>query len=132
MIEIPKTLPCYLTVNQSENYAQADHVPCDPLPHTVFKNPSLKALGEFRSFENELPVLLAWCPAMNSVHSFATTPCQWIGFSARQVSRPKFSLVTTVMNGFSVYSDKMNLSYYRLQAEESLVSVYIFILYIYI
>ena len=44
--------PCDLTINQSKNCAQADHTLCDPLPHTVFKNPSLKAIVEFRSFEH--------------------------------------------------------------------------------
>ena len=51
--------PNYLTTHQSENCAWADHVPCDPLPHTVFKNPSLKVTGEFWSFEHELPILPA-------------------------------------------------------------------------
>ena len=49
----------YLTTHQSENCAWADHIPCDPLPHTVFKNPFLKVTGEFWSFEHELPILPA-------------------------------------------------------------------------
>ena len=33
--------PCYLTINQSENRAQADHTPWDPVPQLAFKNTSL-------------------------------------------------------------------------------------------
>ena len=31
-----------------------------------------KAIEEFGSFEHELPILLAWCPAMNAVLFFTT------------------------------------------------------------
>ena len=56
----PVTPPCYLTTNQSGNGAQADHAPLTPLPYLAFKNASLKPIMEFRSFEHEPPVLLAW------------------------------------------------------------------------
>ena len=76
MIEIPEISPCHLAINHSENFAQADHTPHDPLPHTVFKNPSLKAIGEFGSSEHKVHVLLAWHPAINAVFSFTTILCQ--------------------------------------------------------
>ena len=41
--------------------------------NVAFKNTSLKHIGEFGSFEHELPVLLAWCLAVNTVLSFMTT-----------------------------------------------------------
>ena len=55
----PKIPPCYLTINQSENCAQAEHTPCDPLPHTVFKNPSLKA-NKHCTFLCHKPVSVDW------------------------------------------------------------------------
>ena len=75
-LEIP---PFYLTTNQLEEYPQADQAPCNPLPHFVSKNPSLKAIREFRSFEPELPVR-AWthveCLAINTALSFPPARCQ--------------------------------------------------------
>lgn len=62
--------PDYITTSQSEEG------PRNLLPHLVFKNLSLKATGEFRSFEHELPGLLAWCPAINAAFSFTTTQCR--------------------------------------------------------
>lgn len=44
----------------NQNHAQADHTRYGPLPHCVFKKPSLKATGEFGSLEYELLLLLAW------------------------------------------------------------------------
>ena len=49
-------------------------------PNTVFKNPCLKAIREFSSFEHELPVLLAWFPA-NKLFA-ANTHCQSLAFRA--------------------------------------------------
>ena len=93
----PKIPPCYLTTNQSGGCPRADQALCDPLPHFVFKNPSLKATGEFGSFEHELPILLAWRHVghftINVVLSFTTPQYQEIGFTA-WVSGPKFGLVT--------------------------------------
>ena len=56
----------HLDANKSENSAQADHSFCSPLPHAAFKTPSLKAFGEFGSFELELPILLVWHRAINA------------------------------------------------------------------
>ena len=33
----PVIPPCYLTISQSENFTQADHRSCNPLPHLAFK-----------------------------------------------------------------------------------------------
>ena len=49
---IPVTPPCYLTVNQSENCTQADHIPWDVLPHLAFKNALLKLTGNFGLFDH--------------------------------------------------------------------------------
>lgn len=40
-----------------------------PNPNRAFKNPSLKATREFRSFKCELPILPAWHPA-NKLYTF--------------------------------------------------------------
>ena len=88
--------PDELTTNQSEEHPRADHAPT-PLPHTVFKNPSLNATGEFRPFQQELPVFLAWSHvghlATNAVLPFATARCQQTGFTAQR-SGPKFGLLS--------------------------------------
>ena len=58
------------------------HTPSYPLLHPVFKNISLKAIGEFESFEPELHLLLAWpCTERGTVlhHSL-----QEIGFTVCQ------------------------------------------------
>ena len=74
MIDIPKTSTYYLTTNKSENLAQADHVPHNPLHHTVFKTSFLKTIRESRSFEHELPILLpgphVGCLAINTILYF--------------------------------------------------------------
>ena len=46
----PGTPPCYLTINQSENCAAADHRPLDAPPSLAFKNALLKPLREFGMF----------------------------------------------------------------------------------
>ena len=81
-------LPNYLTTHQSENCAWADHIPCDPLHHTVFKNPSLKVPGEFWSFEHELPILPAWSHNTHCTFLYHTW-YQYLGFAAHQMSKPK-------------------------------------------
>ena len=96
----PVTSQGYLTTHQSENCARADHVPHDPLPHFVFKNPSLKAIGGFRSFEHKLPSLLSW-PGNKHCISFTATWCQQLGFAAHQASGPKFGSVTLGQTLFS-------------------------------
>lgn len=55
MIKIPETSLYYITINQSEQSRGADTC----TPNFVFKNPYLKTIGEFGSFEYELPILLA-------------------------------------------------------------------------
>ena len=47
-----------LPTNQKRVHELVTH-PTTLSPITVFKNPCLKAIGEFGSFEHELPVLLA-------------------------------------------------------------------------
>ena len=74
MIDIPKTSTYYLTTNKSENLAQVDHVPHNPLCHTVFKTCLLKTIMESNSFEHKLPILLAGphlgCLAINTILYF--------------------------------------------------------------
>ena len=54
-------------INQSENCAQADHIPATPLPHLAFKNAFLKPIGKFRCSERQLP----WTPCL--------VPCNKLG-----------------------------------------------------
>ena len=57
----PVTPPCYLTISQSENCAQADHRPASPLPHLAFKSALLKPFPGARGFlGHEPPGVLAW------------------------------------------------------------------------
>ena len=66
---IPKTSPSYLNTNQLEGSPQAA-----PLnPNVASKHHCLKFIRKSGSFELELPVLLTWCPTINSVLSFTTT-----------------------------------------------------------
>ena len=95
MIKIPKTPPCYLTTNQLEKCSGADHTPCNPHPNVAFKNPCLRATGEFGSFEHHLPVPLVWCPEMNAVIPFTTIRYQETGFARCPAGGPKFGSVTT-------------------------------------
>lgn len=60
MIHIPETSLCYLPINQSKEN-QKIIIPAALIPHVAFKNPSLKAIKEFRYSDTRLPVLLAWC-----------------------------------------------------------------------
>ena len=73
----PEILPSFPIINQSEECPWLDQVPCDPLPQLTFKSPSLKAIGDVRSFKHELPVLLVWSLvryfAINTVRSFTTS-----------------------------------------------------------
>ena len=54
-------------VNQKKAHVLIMH-PKTPTPHTVFKNPSLKAMEESGSSEHELPILLAWRLANKPLH----------------------------------------------------------------
>ena len=47
-----------------------------PLPHTIFKNLFLSAIGELRTLEHEMTVLLAWYLAINTVFSYVETLSQ--------------------------------------------------------
>lgn len=62
--------------------------PAAPLPFKLpLKLPETWPIG-VGSFEHELPILLAWCRAINAVPSFTTAWCQWIDFTAhRQADR---------------------------------------------
>ena len=48
----PVTWPGYLTINQLEHCAQADHKPYYSLPHLVLKSPWLKPSGELALLEH--------------------------------------------------------------------------------
>lgn len=97
----PEITPSYLTTNQSKECPWTDQATWHPLPYLTFKNPSLKAIGEFRSFEHELPIL-AWHPGINAVLSFTTTWYQQIGFTVYWASRSKFALVTIIAPASSI------------------------------
>ena len=62
----------YLGYNQLENCAQSYHISCSPLPHTVFKTPSLKVTGDFWSRTRAAcsPCLV---PAIKAALYFTTT-----------------------------------------------------------
>ena len=53
----------------------------------AFKNPSLKAIREFRSFEQKFKR----DPAINAVLSFTSTWYQLTGFTAQRASGPEFN-----------------------------------------
>ena len=72
MIKIPETPPCYLTTNQSEQSPQAT----TRTPSVLFKkkNPSLKAIREFESFEHELSSLFPFVVQSLSRVQLLVTP----------------------------------------------------------
>ena len=70
---------------------------CSLLAHTAFKTPSQKTIGKFGSFELELPVLLTWCPAVNTVLSLTTQLVSVDWLSCVQASGPKFGSVTSCL-----------------------------------
>lgn len=80
MIKIPETSPYYLATNQSEESPQAATF----FPNVAFKKAALKVMREFRSLENKLPVLFAWCPVINAIHPFTCTWCQLIGLAVHR------------------------------------------------
>ena len=60
MVLTPMTLICYITINQSENYAQADHtlaILSLTLPKKKKKKPFLKSTGESGPFEPIWPLV---------------------------------------------------------------------------
>ena len=79
--EIPKTSPCYLTTNQSEESPWADHTSYNLSPNAVFKNTSLKAIGVFGSFEHELPISFLGTLQINP-YFVANTRFQSLAFCA--------------------------------------------------
>ena len=84
----------HITTNQLEECPQVYHVPRTLLLPPVFKNFSLKATGEPRSFQHEVPMLLTW-PA-TSLHF--PLPQLGVGtlalLSIEQATGPKFGSVT--------------------------------------
>ena len=92
MTKVPKTLPCYRTIKQSENWAWITY------PMTLSLRLSLKTLpwkpmGEFLSLEHELPVFFAKsCNKLYFLHynlvSVDWLRCTW-------VSGPTFCWVTS-------------------------------------
>lgn len=60
MLENPETLSHYLNINQSEGCSQADSTSYNLTSNVAFKNPSVKVIYEFESFEHELPIFLSW------------------------------------------------------------------------
>ena len=84
---------CYLVLNQSENCAGANHAPCNSLPNLAFKNPSLKAIKEFGSFEHLLALLLEW-PCSKHCTFLYHNPISVDWFYSKKANEPKFRLVT--------------------------------------
>ena len=97
MTKIPEIPLCYRIINQSQNWAQADHKACDPLPYMDSLKLSSESChwGWFRPFEHELPILLAWpCNKHCSIPSPQPSVNRPIGFAVFQVGGPKVGLVT--------------------------------------
>ena len=117
-----------LDANQSENWAQADHIPSGPLSHLAFKNPSLKSTGEFGFSEHELPILTAWHPAINALHSFTTTWCEPTGFAVHQARRPNPDLLTGIKSHFIMRKGSIlqkDITILNLQVSSNLATKYI-------
>lgn len=78
---------------------EADHAPCDPLPYTVFKNPSLKPNSlknsnsrDFGSFEHKLPILLGFVPS-NKCYTFLhhnLVSVDWLSCSVSEWTQVQF------------------------------------------
>ena len=60
MMLTPEISPSDLIPTNQKNVHELIMHPTTLKPNVAFKNPSLKAIREFRSFEHELPILLAW------------------------------------------------------------------------
>ena len=89
----PVTPPCYLTANQSENCAPADHTPCEPLPCLDFKNALLKPTEESGFWALAAPdSLLGVCNKRCTFLHHTPVSVDWL-YSAR-ASGPKFGSVT--------------------------------------
>ena len=84
----------HITTNQLEEGPQAYHAPHTPLLHPVFKNFSLRAIGEFGSFEHEVPILLTW-PAASLHFPLSQLAVSGLALpSIQQATGPKFGSVT--------------------------------------
>ena len=55
---------CHFTINQSENP--------NPLPHSILKNPSLKAIRDLGVWSTSCPILRARGPAASALLYFTT------------------------------------------------------------
>lgn len=61
-------------------------------PNVAFRNSSLEVIGESGSFEQELPVLLAWCPA-NKCYTFLQhnlVSVEWLYCAAGEWTQVQF------------------------------------------
>ena len=69
------TLPYYLTITQSKNCAEVDHILYHTLLHVVFKNAFLKPIGKFGCFE-----MLHWTHAYccSVIQSCLTPWLHWL------------------------------------------------------
>ena len=68
-------------------------------PHIAFKTPSLNSIREFGCFEHELPIRLAWSPAIN-IELFSPQPdVSRLALLHTWASGLKFSLVTRSEEG---------------------------------
>ena len=74
--ELNVTLTYYLTINQSENCAQADHIPWDFLPSPgSYKYFAEIHHGNFSFMSTSCPGLLVWHFTIVAEFSFTTTWC---------------------------------------------------------
>ena len=102
MIEILETSPCYVTVNQPENWAQADHILCNPLPHTVFKRPKSQwGVQVFWAWAAHSPCLAPHWVLCNKCCTFLDknlVSADWL--YCIQASVPKFGSLTEIDGNF--------------------------------
>ena len=91
MIKIPENHPVTSPLTNQKKVMHPAALPTN----VAFKNPSLKAIREFGSFEHEMLVLLSG-PCNKCCTLLHPTWCQLIGFATWWASGPKFGLVTKV------------------------------------
>ena len=63
-------------------------------PHTAFKTPSLNSIREFGCFEHELPIPLAWSPAVSTGFFSPPPNVSRLALQHTWTSGLKFGLVT--------------------------------------
>ena len=74
-LRFPKHQPAISPPTNQKNMHELIMHPATLITYVAFNNPWLKAIREFLPFENQLPMLLAWHPAL----SLTTTWCQdWL------------------------------------------------------